>query len=260
MGRELKQAVPATPQSFPLLQLWSQRLSPDIWVPLMALVGFSATAFLVFAAEPTNFLLSCDHSVQNWIVSTIPSSIRYTVFEKGISSIFLAFDFVIGSSLILIDGVGKPKRDWALTGISVLFFYVAVGSHTYEGWLIHVLKETFHRDRPQSGMISYSFPSGHVTCAVFLTGILLYAWLPAAERSLNTDSPLLVRRYIEVLKRGIGNKMAFWGLSYLFTSIGRVGGNVHWVSDTVAGALLGVALTSLLVSSYAALSNRTDKT
>ena len=259
VGRELEQMVRVPPLSFPSLRQWAQRLNPDIWVPLMTLVGFSATTFLVFAAEPTNFLLFFDHSVQNWTVSTIPSSIRYTVFQKGISNIFFVFDFVVGSSLIFIHGLGKRKKELALTGFSALFFYVLMGSHNYEGWVIHFLKETFHRCRPQSGMISYSFPSGHVTCAVFLTGTLLYVWLPAAERSLNTDSPSFVRRYVEVLRSGMGNKMLFWGLSYLCTSVGRVGGNVHWVSDTIAGGLVGMALTSLLVSSYTALYNRIDK-
>ena len=39
--------------------------------------------------------------------------------------------------------------------------------------------------------------------------------------------------------------MALWAASALVTATGRVLADVHWVSDTVAGASLGVFLVSI---------------
>ena len=43
---------------------------------------------------------------------------------------------------------------------------------------VHMLKELFHRTRPSFLNGSFSFPSGHTTNAVYLSGVLLFVFLP----------------------------------------------------------------------------------
>jgi membrane-associated phospholipid phosphatase len=76
-----------------------------------------------------------------------------------------------------------------------------------------VLKVTVNRTRPNGG--SYSFPSGH-TSATFATAMVLrahYGWKLGAP--------------------------AFAAATY--TALSRIGGDEHWASDVVFGAVVGMA-------------------
>ncbi len=94
----------------------------------------------------------------------------------------------------------------------------------YTTIMTHALKQVFKRDRPnvatdESGWFKsgVSFPSGHTSVAF------------AVSRSfLNSmENPSL------------GTKVLFYGLA-TSTALARTYDNVHWASDTIAGALLGI--------------------
>lgn len=237
----------ASTQSKQLINDVAGRLvkSEAFQIPFLAMIGFASVAVLVFASGSDSPLLQCDRTVQDWVVANIPASVCDSLFEKTLSNLFIEFDLIVGTLLLFIHWTGNKPQGQALLGLGSLFFYAGVGSHKYEGMLVYAIKQCFHRPRPQSGFISYSFPSGHVTAAVFLTGALLYVLLPVTLKHLNAKTDPFLHQFVKKLDSALHNKPLFWGISYLCTAAGRVGGNVHWTSDTVAACLLGIYLTSL---------------
>jgi len=229
----------------------------DFWLPLVSLLGFAGVAILVFEWGPDSPLLKLDTAVHDWVVSNIPNTVSNIFFGKVLSNLFLEFDLIVGTSLLLVHWMGNRNQGPVLSGLGSLFFLLGVGSHKYDGLLVYALKQYFHRRRPHP-FLSYSFPSGHVTSAVFLTGALLYVILPVTLQNLDEKTDASVFEQIKKLDGSL-NKSAFWGLSFVCTAMGRVGGNVHWLSDTIAACLLGIALTSVFTSLHRFLTQRTNE-
>ena len=94
-------------------------------------------------------------------------------------------------------------------------------------------------------------PASHHAAGVFIIGVLLFVLLPLClrpqVRSANDSrTPRLVRSSLllmaEITSRG---RYPIWVAAGVTTGAGRVLADAHWVTDTLAGALLGVALVSL---------------
>ena len=90
-----------------------------------------------------------------------------------------------------------------------------------------------------------------VCTGVFITGVLLFVLLPLclrprlrAARSPQTSSFSKQTLY-EVARLTAKGRYPLWLIAGVTTGAGRVIADVHWVSDTMAGACLGVALVSL---------------
>lgn len=90
-----------------------------------------------------------------------------------------------------------------------------------------VTKLAFERDRPQPGLVlalsdevSFSFPSGHSLCAILVGG---YFWF------ISTSWPPIHRRVTR------------WLAAVFVLAIGwsRIYLGVHWLTDVVAGYLIG---------------------
>ena len=95
----------------------------------------------------------------------------------------------------------------------------------------------------------------------YIVGILLFALLPYLLELLETRQ----KEPHKVLKLGVLNNEAvqavirkvtqngskLWGVAIASTAGGRILGDVHWVTDTMAGACLG----SAVVSGYLILSS-----
>jgi membrane-associated phospholipid phosphatase len=105
--------------------------------------------------------------------------------------------------------------------------------------LAFAVKIVVQRDRPETaasehffGPDSFSFPSGHVVRAVALAAALVWVLAPVRLR----------------FRLAVGAGVAAW----LVMGYARVSLGVHWPTDTVGGALLGVAwfgLTAALLGS-----------
>jgi undecaprenyl-diphosphatase len=110
------------------------------------------------------------------------------------------------------------KRRW----IQLTAFALAVITSEI---LIGVLKTAYHRARPPDSLIEtshYSFPSGHaIAGAVTAVGLVLVLLPPGRERW-----------------RWEVRAVIFTGLM----ALSRVTLSAHWLSDAVAGALLGAGL------------------
>ncbi|MEV4723037.1 phosphatase PAP2 family protein [Micromonospora humida] len=107
------------------------------------------------------------------------------------------------------------------------------------GALGAVLKLLVGRDRPEllepvARAAGYSFPSGHALNATLAAGVLLLVFLPFAR-----DRP--------------ATRVALWTVAVLLvgvTCLSRVALGVHWVSDVLAGCLLGVAVVAATAAAF----------
>lgn len=100
-----------------------------------------------------------------------------------------------------------------------------------------LLKMAFARPRPPLGhLVSYSFPSGHTfgTAAVIGSAMILSAETFIRDRAKSKRATLHVWEFV----------LPAWALLTALTAIGRVLMQDHWMSDTLASGLLGLALIS----------------
>ena len=117
------------------------------------------------------------------------------------------------------------------------------------GIAVELAKNLFGRVRPQLGLSSFAFPSGHTCAACVLSGVFLFLLL----------DPLLATTE---KKFGVGadadaRARAFlWFLATSVTACGRVEGNRHWVSDTMGGAAMGTVILSAAILAVDAAETR----
>lgn len=112
---------------------------------------------------------------------------------------------------------------WFKNGKKYLFpFYLVVVGSSLSGQIIKLI---FHRFRPVAEMIkenTYSFPSGHATLAVALYGFITYfLW----HRTLKSKNKTLI--------------LVFGAILILLIGFSRIYLGVHYLSDVLAGYLLG---------------------
>lgn len=140
----------------------------------------------------------------------------------------LVFDFIGGGWFgVLVVPVGVAiaflvaRRPWAASAF-------ILGSAVSSG-VVHLMKVVFGRDRPEDILIpleSPSFPSGHTANAA--TVVVLLALL-------------LRRRWIAVAGAGYVALMAL-SRTYL---------GAHWITDTIAGILVGASMAVLVWALFA---------
>jgi len=139
--------------------------------------------------------------------------------------------------LVAVVGLAAALGLWLLARpAEALWLVVALPLPLLNG----IVKALVDRPRPSAALVEVSekaggssFPSGHVTTAVVVYGLLFYlAALVIPQRGL---------RYLA--------QLACLALIVL-TGLQRVHAGVHWPSDVLGGLLLGGLLLSLLVWSH----------
>ena len=130
-----------------------------------------------------------------------------------------------GLGFLILVGVGivlAVARRWQ----ALIAFAVAEGLTTFT---VHFIKHEVARPRPPDQMLhvaSASYPSGHAASAGATTVALVLLF----------TSPLRPRGRWWVLA-AIGTAGMAWSRTYL---------QVHWLTDVIAGAMLGVGVTLLV--------------
>jgi membrane-associated phospholipid phosphatase len=110
------------------------------------------------------------------------------------------------------------RRRWRALGAWVLTWVAAEV-------LLTVAKAYFHRDRPPDPLVAvtgYSFPSGHAVAAAATAVALVLVLLPSGPRRRKWETIAVLFAFVMAFSR-----------MYL---------NAHWLSDVVAGVVLGVGV------------------
>jgi undecaprenyl-diphosphatase len=179
-------------------------------VSLLFLICFLLTAFL------RNDFSAIDADVNSW-----SASIQNTSLTLAATIIHYIFDtpamVVICLSIVLFLFYKTHKYDGLLLAGAMIGDLV----------ILTTTKMLIHSARPLNGLIEerdFSFPSGHVMSATVLLGILAYLgwqhWKSQKIRVIATST--------------------FFALLELIIGFSRVYLNVHWLSDVLAGYLLGL--------------------
>lgn len=204
-----------------------------IVVSLACLIGFLLVALLRESFSGIN------SEVNSWVTTIQTSS--FTLVAKLIAYGFdttylLAISLVIGAVLFY-----KKMRKNAL---------LLVGAMVGDAVIIETLKTFIYSLRPLNRLVletDNSFPSGHVTSTVVFLGLLaFFAW--------QTWNCKIVKAVSSVLLAAVA----------LFVGFTRIYLNVHWLSDVLAGYLLGffwltfcIAITPYLKQAYMKLTKAT---
>lgn len=138
-------------------------------------------------------------------------------------------DITLAILLILAAGLaiwaGRP-----MIGIALPIAWVGVDLAVRLGWAV------WARSRPDvimGGMASpgfHSFPSGHTGKTIAAYGILTWLWFRASRSVIERIFAVLVFVFIA-----------------LVVPTGRMRMGVHWPSDVIAGAVIGLAWAALLL-------------
>ncbi|MFD5692767.1 phosphatase PAP2 family protein [Streptomyces rubiginosohelvolus] len=207
----------------------SPRIAPALWTG--AAVGAASLVLLVLVAARWSPLMSLDRSVADALH-------RHAVGDPGLVHV----------NRVLTDWVWDPWTMRALIAVAVIALWWR-GARRLALWtaatsllatlLQQGLKAAVDRERPQwtdpvDSANFAAFPSGHAMTAVVTCGLLLW----------------LLRLY--------GAGPGLWGTALAVAVVSAIGVaatrvylGVHWLTDVVGGALLGVAVVALSAAGYA---------
>ncbi|MFH9479389.1 phosphatase PAP2 family protein [Streptomyces anulatus] len=207
----------------------SPRSAPALWTG--AVVGAAAVVLLVLVTARWSPLMSLDRSVADALH-------RHAVDDPGLVRV----------SRVLTDWVWDPWTMRALIAAVVVALWWR-GARPLALWLAATsliasllqqgLKAAVGRERPQwpdpvDSAHYAAFPSGHAMTAVVSCGLLVW----------------LLRLYgAGPVARGAVLAVAV--VSAVGVAATRVYLGVHWLTDVVGGALLGVAVVALSAAGYA---------
>ena len=174
-------------------------------------------------ATKTNSTTAFDNAVYSAVSKHISDGL--TFFAKTVSNLADTY-WLVGLSLMILL-LGKNKR----TGMAV-FTNLSVAFLTN-----HTLKYIIQRPRPSVLRLAeekgYSFPSGHSMVGMAFYGFLIY----------------LV--YKKVKNKGLKwSLITIMSLLVLTVGISRVYLGVHYITDVMAGFILGIAYLILFINSW----------
>ncbi|KAG2497827.1 hypothetical protein HYH03_004097 [Edaphochlamys debaryana] len=220
---------------------------------------YSLIAWDVFAPDAPHLLQPLDAGLHAAVQENLDPAVRQ-ILSKPVSNFFLvaaSVGWIFATAAALSR---RNPRAWAGVGLGWALWAWGVGPIQHDPLLMDVLKNTFGRARPSPIHSSASFPSGHLASDVLLVGGLLFVILPLVYGSWEQRARQEGQRQEEEGGSAGGASVAgllmtaidwsqqhagpLLGMSVAVTLAGRVGADAHWLSDTLAGAGLGLALVS----------------
>lgn len=200
------------------------------WLLPSAVFVLDFTTFDVFSKQSYHLFAPVDTGVHVWVQTHVPSALQGFIFDTLVSDLGFGLPLLCWLVLDLKKGgvmESISSRNVKLGGAALL-------AEAFGG----VLKRAFQRQRPRLDIQSFSFPSGHTLAAVMISGFFLFFKLYPAVEKVDTK--------ISVAKNE-GFLVMLWLALSMITVIGRIGADAHWVTDTLAGASLGVSVVVVLL-------------
>jgi undecaprenyl-diphosphatase len=188
---------------------------------LLLIIPIAIFILMLLSIQSNNSISILDNEVHQSMQGIFSEKVIY--ISKIITNVFDPLIFVIISFLIIIYLFYKKRSKEALFFTIILI--VAQG-------LLSLIKNIVHRLRPQDILVSetsFSFPSGHAMMSVVFFGIVIYLF----EHHIKSD---ILRKIL----------IALIPICSLIIGATRIILNAHWLSDVIAGYMLG----AFLVISY----------
>ena len=253
----------------------------DIGRPSVALAALAE--FSILAADQASggrvFPAFVDANVHDLVLTTTPLEIREDVFAHLVSdplpeaALILLF---VSSAVCLTTTLRRPTtgrddapggrddddedgvRDDVVRRVAASFASCVFAAPLVES----ALKPFFHRPRPLPNATTFSFPSGHSLGCAVAVGLWLFVMLDPTWRAIRrgrvegtTRGELEEAPGVEGTTRGELEeapvsreaRAVAWFFCVFATASGRIFADRHWLSDTMAGAALGVFIVSCVV-------------
>ncbi|PNW80719.1 hypothetical protein CHLRE_07g327100v5 [Chlamydomonas reinhardtii] len=256
------------------------------------LVLYSVVAVDVFHPDSAHLLQPLDSGLHEWVLSNLDPGLRRALFGTVLSNGWLlaatiGWIFTTATAMTRNNPLG-----WQACALGWLLWVHFVGPVEHDPTLMDMLKQSFGRLRPSPIHRTASFPSGHTAADVMTVGALLFVLLPVvygsrqqqqgqqqqegqqqeqgeqgqgqgqrqAAGSSGSSSGGAVAGFAQAVKDKIYAAQEHAGpllaASAATTVVGRVGADAHWLSDTLAGGGLSLALVSGLAMATAQLAQR----
>ncbi|GLC36016.1 hypothetical protein PLESTM_000393000 [Pleodorina starrii] len=241
---------------------------------IIGLTVYSMVAMDVFYPDGLHLLQPVDQAIHQAVLENIDPALRRQLFGNVVSNVWSLASSV---GWIFATATALSRRNplaWQSCALGWALWIFGVGPIEHDPALMEALKDGFGRARPSPVHRTASFPSGHTACAVLLVGALLFVLLPVVYGSkpgkggggsggVSRGDGEEGEAAVVGSGGGAGGKgshpifdaiysvqfsWGLWAASALTTIVGRVGVDAHWLSDTLAGAALSVALVSGLAS------------
>eukprot|EP00877_Chromochloris_zofingiensis_P008551 jgi/Chrzof1/394/Cz01g14080.t1 len=233
---------PASPKPESSEQLYDQLVSPQIALVFFAAFGLIAAD--VMGPASLHILPQLDMLVHEAVASHTSLAFRTGIADILISDVFITSALFGWFGCTAVALLRKPLTTLPALLLSWFFYFTTCGAVLVDPPVVDMLKKTFARVRPSElHHDTFSFPSGHTTAAVFMTGVLLIVLLPRAAQASNTSSTTVTNRKLLLPASGV---LRVWGAAWATTACGRVLADAHWLSDTLAGGCLGIACVSVV--------------
>lgn len=226
-----------------------------------ATLGFALAATDVFGSSALHVLPQLDEAVHQAVLAATHAEWRATTADIDVSDAFITLGIAGWLLTTPLAAAASPTRAAAPLAACWGLYMFGFGAVFTDPWVVAQLKHAFHRARPSDLHHSFSFPSGHTTAAVFITGAFLAVLLPLAVQLAQQRLPPQHQRHplLAPLMRGVQSPswnaaaLCVWGVAGATTAAGRVLADAHWLSDVLAGGCLGVAAVSILAQLVGAL-------
>jgi len=192
-----------------------KRYSSSKTLIFLNIVSLLLFLFILYCVINESYIISIDRWInRNIIAIQTPTLTKIIIFITNFNGIVGNFVFAIFAIIFL------TYKKWYR---SRLFYLLSFSGAVI---LFTGIKQIIARNRPHSDLIdviNYSFPSGHSTLSM-TTALLIYF--------------IFIKRLSSNLIKNMLFSISF--LWVLFIAFTRVYLNVHWLSDVVAGLILGI--------------------
>lgn len=201
------------------------------WLLTLFVGWLAVVVFLVALTIGMRFVINQGYISNAWEEMILLRIVHYAPIEFS-HAVWLgaAGDPIVIIPVFLVAAIIAARAGYPLRALSIAASYLLVSLLVLLGWTI------WDRPRPTlviNGMAApdlHSFPSGHMAQSMAVYGMIWYFWL----RKIRHKGEYIVALLLLVLWIGI-------------IAVARLLLGAHWVTDIIAGVLVGLAWLAVLI-------------